>query len=78
MNKTVHRVYWTEDGVARSMDFGDGKLDEMLKYCEMLRKQKHAGADIGFITSASEMAECVSLQGVDVTGPDYNWRKRRP
>ncbi|HET8688387.1 MAG TPA: hypothetical protein VFM18_17390 [Methanosarcina sp.] len=78
MNKTVHRVYWTEDGEARSKDFdGDGLVD-MLKYCESLRKSRIAGANISFVTTASEIPECTSLQGVDVVGPDYDWRKRRP
>jgi hypothetical protein len=74
---TVHRVYWTEDGLPKSQSFEAGGLDEMLKYCEALRKERIAGKDISFIISASENPDCTSLQGVDVVGLDYNWTKRR-
>jgi len=73
----THRVYWTEDGVPKSQDFGSGQLDDTLKYCEMLRKERREGKNITHITIASEMAECVSLQGVDVTDETYDWTKRR-
>lgn len=73
----VHRVYWTENDVSQSKDFGEGELDTTLKYCEMLRKLRRDGKNIEFITIASEIPNCVSLDGVDVVNADYNWKKRR-
>lgn len=75
---TVHRVYWTEDGLANSKNFGPDSIDATLKFCESLRKQRKEGADISFITMASEIPECTSLQGIQVAGPEYDWKKRRP
>lgn len=77
MNNTTHRVYWTEDGEAQFKDFDSAGLVDSLKFCESLRKARREGANISFITVSSEIAECTSLQGVDVTGPDYDWKKRR-
>lgn len=30
-----------------------------------------------FVTTAVENPDCVGKMGVDVTGPDYDWKKRR-
>lgn len=75
--KPVHRVYWTENNVSQSKDFGGGELDATLKHCESLRKLRIAGKDISFISISSEIPDCVSLVGVSETGTDYNWKKRR-
>lgn len=79
MEKPVaHRVYWTSVGEAHSKDFVSGDIDSMLKYCESLRQLRKDGQDISFITTASEIPDCTSLQGIAVVGPDYEWKKRRP
>lgn len=57
--------------------FAHGDMGDALKFSEALRKRKHAGEDLRFITLASENPDCVGKQGVGVTGPDYNWKKRR-
>jgi hypothetical protein len=77
MTKTDrHVVYWLENGVPRGQEVAD--LKELLTLSESKRKLRREGANITNVTSSSEYVDCVSLQGVDVTGPDYDWRKRRP
>lgn len=73
---TVHKLYWTENNILNASFYDE--LTDMLKDAEMLRKRAWAGEDIRFISSASEVSESVGKQGVDVTGSDYNWKKRRP
>lgn len=73
----VYMVYWTEDGQPKSQGFPGGGLTAMLAFSEDLRKQRKAGANIHHVTSVSEDPNCTSLSGVDVTGPDYDWKKRR-
>ena len=73
----VHRVYWTENNISQSKDFGEGELDATLKHCELLRKLRRDGKDISFITISSEIPDCVSLDGIDVVAEDYDWKKRR-
>ena len=73
----VHRVYWTENGLPSSVSFGPDSIDSVLKFCEDLRKRRIAGKDISFITSASEIPECTSLQGVAAPDTKYDWTKRR-
>lgn len=70
---TIFRVYWAspDNGHACSQDFTD--MTEALRQTQMLR-------DIGrrFVTMCSEQADMVGEYGVRETGPDYDWRKRRP
>jgi hypothetical protein len=44
---------------------------------EALRARQRAGEALRFITMCSEHPDAVGHPGVDVTGPDYNWKKRR-
>jgi hypothetical protein len=44
---------------------------------EVLRKRQREGEGVRFITMSSEHPDLVGHPGVDVTGPDYNWKKRR-
>ena len=77
MTKTDrHIVYWVEDGQAQGRPCFD--LTEVLRVSEELRKLRRGGMNITLITSKSEYADSVGQDGVDVTGPDYNWKKRRP
>ncbi len=52
-------------------------MNEALKFSESLRKRQFAGEDVHFIVMAVENPNCVGKMGVDVTGPDYDWKKRR-
>lgn len=76
MNITIHKVYWTHNGIERGMSFTD--LNLVLKKCEELRKAAIRGEPITFITSASEYGPEVTVkQGVDVVDATYDWKKRR-
>lgn len=77
MNNTTHRVYWSEENMPRSKDFDSDHMTHALNFCEELRKARLAGEKINFVSMSSEIVECVSLSGVDVTGSDYEWKKRR-
>ena len=73
----VYVVYWVEDDLPQMQGFGQNGLSEMLKFSEELRKRRREGSNIHHVTSCSENPNCISLLGVDVTGPDYDWKKRR-
>lgn len=44
---------------------------------EDLRVRQRAGEGVRFVTMSSENPDSVGHPGVDVTGPGYNWTKRR-
>ena len=69
-------IFWIENEQPNSKFFGVD-LQAALKFVEVMRQRKYAGEQIGFVTLSSENPDCVGKQGVDVTGPDYNWKKRR-
>ena len=48
-------------------------LKAALDKCEALRNEE----GVRFVTMVSENPNSVGKPGVDVTGPDYNWTKRR-
>lgn len=73
----MYNVYWTEKKVTNSKLFESSEMSSALTFMEGLRKKKHSGEDIAFVTMSSENPDSVGKQGVDVTGPDYNWKKRR-
>ena len=73
----VHIVYWTEDDQPMSKSFGIDSIDQTLKHCEELRKQRREGKNISHIATGSENPDCTSLHGVDVVDSDYDWKKRR-
>ena len=73
----MYMIYWTEESVPKSQLFDSDKMMESLKFSEALRQRKYAGENIGFIVMSSENPDCVGKQGFDVTGPDYDWKKRR-
>lgn len=82
----MYVVYWstisggspeTSHRFTHSDIFQSSEMGLALKKTEDLRKRKLAGEDICFISLVSENPDCVGQMGVDVTGPDYNWMKRR-
>jgi hypothetical protein len=75
----MYKVYWTENVTlsAVSKDFTATEMAAALSFMEGLRKKQHADGSVGFVTFVSENPNCVGKPGVDETGPDYNWTKRR-
>lgn len=74
-------IFWSEL-VSDAMQphcqaFGNDEMSQALKFSESLRTRKYAGEPLYFIVMASENPDCVGKQGFDVTGPDYDWKKRR-
>jgi hypothetical protein len=74
-------VYWTvmqgEQSTPHAKLFHSTAMGEALTFMEGLRKRRREGEDLQFITMASENPDHVGQLGVDVTGPDYHWKKRR-
>lgn len=70
-------VYWTEQQVSRSQQFEKGQLTEVLSFMEALRQRQWVGEAVSFVALSSENPDSVGKQGVDVVGPDYDWKKRR-
>lgn len=68
----TYRVFWMSEDDCNTKLFGDDELTLALNKCEELRKQgfKHV------VLSAHD-ENSVGKPGVDVTGPDYDWKKRR-
>lgn len=77
----MYMVYWTiyENGssTAHAQPFDTSDMVPALAFMEKLRARQRAGEGVGFITMVSEHPDSVGHPGVDVTGPDYNWKKRR-
>ncbi len=73
----MYMIYWSENSLPKSESFDSNKMNEALKFSESLRKRQFAGEDVHFIVMAVENPNCVGKMGVDVTGPDYDWKKRR-
>ena len=74
-------IYWTEiqEGVSapKSKEFASEKMTEALQFTEVLRTKQRAGEILKHITLSSENPHSVGRAGVDVTGSDYDWKKRR-
>ncbi len=66
-----------------NMFFGlspDGKVEgfhatDVLFALEIAMRLRNEG--YRFVTTGVENPNCVGKMGVDVTGPDYDWKKRR-
>lgn len=69
----MFRIYWMENDVPQTKLFDTSKMTEALKFSELLR----GNSENSFIVMSSQHPDCVGKQGVDVTGPDYDWKKRR-
>ena len=79
----MYNVYWMLGEQPCSKKFGINQLNEVMKFMEELRAVQRAGSEnkygekVSFVTLCSEHPDSVGNPGVDVTGPDYNWKKRR-
>jgi hypothetical protein len=77
----MYMVYWTivddEDTGPHAQGFDTDKMVEAMGFMEQLRRRQRTGEGVRFITMCSEHPDVVGHPGVDVTGPDYNWKKRR-
>jgi hypothetical protein len=77
----MYMVYWTitddERITPHAQPFDTSAMIEAMAFMEALRARQRGGEGIRFITMASEHPDSVGHPGVAVTGPDYNWKKRR-
>ncbi|WP_020651780.1 hypothetical protein [Massilia niastensis] len=78
----MYMVYWTtvgDDDVSHphSEQFDTSEMVLAMQFMEELRKRQRGGERLCFVTMCSEHPDVVGHPGVDVTGPDYNWKKRR-
>lgn len=77
----MYMVYWTVVEATQSYPearaFGTDAMVEAMGFMEELRRRQRGGEGVRFITMCSEHPDLVGHPGVDVTGPDYNWKKRR-
>lgn len=77
----MYMVYWTiadEGGHApHAQAFDTSEMVKAMAFMEDLRKRQRAGEGVRFITMSSEHPDSVGHPGVDVTGADYDWKKRR-
>ncbi|QNA90313.1 hypothetical protein G4G28_20660 [Massilia sp. Dwa41.01b] len=77
----MYMVYWTVVDEAGShpqaQDFDTSDMVQAMGFMEDLRRRQRGGEGVRFITMCSEHPDLVGHPGVDVTGPEYNWKKRR-
>jgi hypothetical protein len=77
----MYMVYWTtvenEAHVPHAQSFDTTNMVGAMQFMEALRARQRAGETVRFITMCSEHPDVVGHPGVDVTGADYNWKKRR-
>lgn len=77
----MYMVYWSaageEGSQAHSRLFGTSEMVAAMQFMEGLRKRQREGEAVRFITMCSEHPDVVGHPGVDVTGPEYDWKKRR-
>jgi hypothetical protein len=81
----MYMVYWSEiesdiesgAGRPQAQPFDTSAMVDAMAFMEGLRKRQRAGEGVRFITMCSEHPDVVGHPGVDVTGPDYDWKKRR-
>ena len=77
----MYMVYWTivedDEATPHAQGFDTTEMVAAMTFMEGLRKRQRAGEGVGFITMCSEHPDLVGHPGVDVTGPDYDWKKRR-
>ena len=77
----MYMVYWTieeEEGrVPHAQAFDTTAMVEAMRFMEDLRRRQREGEGVRFVTMCSEHPDVVGHPGVDVTGPDYDWKKRR-
>jgi hypothetical protein len=77
----MYMVYWSvvdqqlSTPCAKQFDTSD--MLAAMSFMEQLRARQRAGEGLRFITMSSEHPDSVGHPGVGVTGPDYQWKKRR-
>jgi hypothetical protein len=79
--KPMYMVYWTtvetEADAPHAQSFDTTEMVAAMQFMEGLRARQRAGEPVRFITMCSEHPDVVGHPGVDVTGPGYDWKKRR-
>ena len=77
----MYMVYWTEvngdAGIPHATPFVSTDMLAAMAWMEQLRSRQRSGEGVRFVTMSSENPDSVGHPGVDVTGPGYNWTKRR-
>ena len=77
----MYMVYWTvfdeTETRPHAEGFGTEEMVRAMGFMADLRRRQRAGEGVRFITMCSEHPDAVGHPGVDVTGPAYNWKKRR-
>jgi len=77
----MYMVYWTmeEEGgrAPHAQAFDTADMVGAMRFMEDLRRRQREGEGVRFVTMCSEHPDVVGHPGVDVTGPEYNWKKRR-
>ena len=77
----MYMVYWTmveeTETTPHAQVFATDEMVKAMGFMEELRKRQRGGEGVRFVTMCSEHPDVVGHPGVDVTGPDYNWKKRR-
>ncbi|MFL6673104.1 MAG: hypothetical protein ACJ8LG_07425 [Massilia sp.] len=77
----MYMVYWTvvEDDANKPHEklYETSEMVQAMQFMEQLRARQRAGEAVCFVTMSSEHPDVVGHPGVDVVGPDYNWKKRR-
>lgn len=73
----VYKVYWTDRGCLDAKEFTSSEMAAALQLTQALHQRQRQGEDIHFVSMVSENPDSVGRRGYDVTGPDYDWRKRR-
>ena len=77
----MYMVYWSAVGDGASQPhaqaFDTADMVTAMQFMEALRKRQRDGEGVRFITMCSEHPDVVGHPGVDVTGADYSWKKRR-
>jgi len=77
----MYMVYWTmveeTESTPHAQSFGTDEMVKAMGFMEELRRRQRSGEGVRFVTMCSEHPDLVGHPGVDVTGPEYNWKKRR-
>lgn len=77
----MYMVYWTIEEAGshtpHAQPFATTAMVEAMRFMEDLRRRQREGEGVRFVTMCSEHPDVVGHPGVDVTGPDYDWKKRR-
>jgi hypothetical protein len=77
----MYMVYWmieeTGTQTPHAQPFDTTEMVAAMRFMEDLRRRQREGGGVRFVTMCSEHPDVVGHPGVDVTGPGYDWKKRR-